>query len=253
VGNDATTHFAQLTSNASNETGLNVVFESGLHVKAPYQFAITTYGHVPLVHSPFAGAFAHWKWERSISDSSINQHSTTNALLGDPVEFGVDDHNGKPLSYVTFSGRNHLNVELSSCIGRKFTIAGWFHANDSYLPCLEFNGEDHAHIIVNPAQQEVQFASGRRIFNTPVTATVWTHFAYVSDGTTLYIYINGVQVQPLVKTNVNLISTVLHIGFDHTHASTGTKLGELIVLKAPVSAPQIKQIYDRIHILQITS
>jgi len=245
------TYNVQLTENVTNDPGLNVVFEPGTHVPAsPYQLAITTFGYIPLVlaNGPYPGAFAHWKWDNSIEDVSTERQTTVNALSGDPVRFGVDNVNGKPLPYVTFSGTNYLNVTLSSAISKPFTIAVWAHPNNQYFPVFEFN-EDHGHIVIS-GRLEFSDNNGASNFQN-ITLTQWIHVAYVYDGSNCRVYINGAESAPNTPTTaIDLASTTLKIGYDDDYkpnvpAKSGTKLGEIIVLKTAATAAQITQIYNR--------
>jgi len=250
----------QLTGNKRTSPGEPVNFENGTHVPpSPHQLTIPSLGYIPLdtgattpPPSPYPGAFAHWAWKDSIADVSANNHQTTNALIADPVTFGVDNVNGKPLSYVTFSGANYINVTLNATIARPFTISGWVHPNNAYLPCVEFN-EDHGHIVFTSS--EIHFYdTGGAAFSRNISSTQWTHFAFVYDNSILRVYFNGTESLPSVqRPGLNLTSTTLKIGFDDNYnnaspprpADRGTKLGELIVLKTTATAAQIQQIYDR--------
>lgn len=143
----------------------------------------------------------------TVTDTSGNDN--TGSFLGGPL--WATGHTGNALTLDGVSAM--IAVPNASLLGltTAFTMEGWAFPTSGTHTLLMAKENFQYDLFTN--QCGFSGATFGGVFYTPLTLNTWSHLACTYDGTTLTVYVNGVQVASRAQTGSVPTSTgVLHLG-----------------------------------------
>ncbi len=124
---------------------------------------------------------------------------------------------------------DHISITTSTEFGfgtASFTIEAWIRADDitagtRYIADLRSSATEVIRIYVNAdVVTAVCGASTLTASGTPITANTWTHIALVRGGTTMKLYVGGVEQVSITNATDFGSTAPLYIGGDYNGANT---------------------------------
>jgi hypothetical protein len=136
----------------------------------------------------------------SIIDESLNNLTITNtgSVTANTLikKYGTGSMAFSGSNYLTFPSSQVLNFGTSN-----FTIEMWHYSLYSSWPTYSVlidtrTSDSFSEILIGifNGQLDIVYASSSRVTGGTVTLNSWNHFAFVRNGTSLVIYLNGVNV-----------------------------------------------------------
>jgi hypothetical protein len=201
----------------------------------------------------------HWKLDEgtgtSASDSVGSNHGTlTNGPIWGSGQFG---------SAVTFDGVNdYINLPIMNVTGTGLTLTAWvkfssFPNSDQRIISKANNNNANSHYWMlghtnDGGQQRLRFRLRTGSNTTTLNATsgnmlsnVWYHATATYDGTTMRLYLNGVQVASTSKTGSIATSSSIPVNIgrnpDNSNHLRGT-LDDVRIYNRGLSASEINSI-----------
>ena len=160
---------------------------------------------------------------------------------------------GKYGSAISFNGTNaYVNVPNSASLQltSAMTLEAWVNPNlrTGVWRDVIYKGNDNYYLegdstTGKPVVGGIFAGSNANTFGTAgLTVNTWTHLAGTYDGTTLRLYVNGVQVSNFAKTGSIAISTnALQIGGDSIYGQYFPgKIDEIRIYNRALSATEIQ-------------
>ncbi len=133
-----------------------------------------------------------------------------------------------------------------------FTIAGWINPASANFNNMDLFGQrDVVQVdFATASKLEVSCAAGtKKVFYTyPYGANAWHHIAGVGDGTTMYLYLDGVQVDTRAFTPApDYGASIYPFNIGAMVSGTGNYfkglIDEVVVYNRALSAAEIGQLY----------